>query len=291
MVKIDMGPGPQIALLADGRRLHLQHGPIDLIVESFGDKGEIELSYRQAASRFQTVLSELVEELPALRKPCGGVTFKGPTARRMADAVSLHRRVFVTPMAAVAGAVADEVLSTMLRGRDLARAYVNNGGDIALYLSPGEKFAAGLVGRPVRGGPDGVCQITSDMPVRGIATSGRGGRSFSLGIADAVTVLARNAATADAAATLIGNSVNVEHPAIRRAPAMTLDPDSDLGNLEVTTAVGELDGSAVRTALDSGAACAQAMRAADSIHGAVLALDGIFRVVGDEIARELLVAA
>ena len=28
--------GPQASLLSDGRRLHLNHGPIDLIVEAFG---------------------------------------------------------------------------------------------------------------------------------------------------------------------------------------------------------------------------------------------------------------
>jgi uncharacterized protein len=76
----------------------------------------------------------------------------------------------------------------------------------------------------------GAIEITRDMPVRGIATSGRHGRSLSLGIADSVTVLAATAAAADAAATLIANAVDLPgHAAVRRAPACSLDPDSDLG--------------------------------------------------------------
>lgn len=286
-----MGPGPQISLLPDKRRLHLRHGPIDLIVEAFGGPREVAAAYRQAAARFQTILDELVSELPALRQPAGDAAVSGPTARRMEAAVTPHRPAFITPMAAVAGAVADEILSAMLHGRELARAYVNNGGDIALHLSAGERFAAGLVSRLTRGKPDGVCHITSDMPVRGIATSGRDGRSLSLGIADSVTVLARNAAMADAAATLIGNAVNIEHPAVRRAPAITLDPDSDLGNLAVTVAVGSLESTAVKAALGAGAACACKMQTAGLIYGAVLLLDGSYRVVDDELADTIPAAA
>ena len=63
--------GPQAAMLADGRRLHLNHGPIDLIVEAFGATQEREAAYAQAAERFQTILTELVDELPALRQACG----------------------------------------------------------------------------------------------------------------------------------------------------------------------------------------------------------------------------
>ena len=43
---------------------------------------------------------------------------------------------YVTAMASVAGAVADEILSVMRDAADLDRIYVNNGGDIALYLHP-----------------------------------------------------------------------------------------------------------------------------------------------------------
>jgi ApbE superfamily uncharacterized protein (UPF0280 family) len=194
-------------------------------------------------------------------------------------------------MAAVAGAVADEMLAALTAGRRLDRAYVNDGGDIALYLAPGAGFAVGLAARPERAGLDGSFAVTDTMPVRGVATSGRGGRSFSRGIADAVTVLAGTAAAADVAATLIANAVDLDHPAIERRPARVLDPDSDLGDLPVTVAVGALDDEAVVTALTGGEAPARSMLSAGLIFGAVLALNGRFRVVGDALARALPAAA
>jgi len=176
---------PQGRLLPDGRRLHLQHGPIDLVIEAFGPPGEVARAYRQAEACFADLLATLVRDLPALRAPIGEPkpVLSGAVARRMVDAVWPHRAVFVTPMAAVAGAVADEVLEALAAGRELAKAYVNDGGDIALYLTPGERFAAGMVAELESPAIDGIAIIAAEMPVRGLATSGRGGRSFSLGIA------------------------------------------------------------------------------------------------------------
>lgn len=290
-----MARGPQIAMLPDGKRLHLQYGPTDMIVEADGDKDEVAAAYRQAIARFRTLLPELVGELPRLRQPVDGDlrpdSFRWRTARRMAEAARLHRGVFVTPMAGVAGAVADEVLAAMVEGRRLDRAYANNGGDIALQLGDGAEFTVGLISHPEAPEPAGQFTITHAMPVRGVATSGWHGRSMSLGIADAVTVLARNAALADVAATLIANKVNVDHPAIERRPAQTLDADSDLGLLPVTFAVGPLDRASCAAALEAGLACARGMREAGLIYGAVLALNGIYRVTGPELANALPVAA
>lgn len=290
-----MARGPQIAMLPDGKRLHLQFGPTDLIVEADGDRNEVGLAYRQAIARFRTILPELVGELPRLRQPVAGDlrpdSFRWNTARRMAEAARMHRGTFVTPMAGVAGAVADELLAAMTTGRRLNRAYANNGGDIAIDLADGAEFTVGLVDHPGNPGPAGRFTIAHAMPVRGVATSGWRGRSFSLGIADAVTVLARNAASADVAATLVANRVNVDHPAIERRPAESLDPDSDLGKMPVTVAVGPLDQDSRHAALDAGLVCAEAMREAGLIYGAVLALDGLYRVAGAELAKSLPAAA
>jgi ApbE superfamily uncharacterized protein (UPF0280 family) len=190
--------------------------------------------------------------------------------------------VFITPMAAVAGAVADEILAAMTAGRDLKKAYVNNGGDIALHLAPGERFATGIVGDLAKPKIAAAARIGADDPVRGIATSGWRGRSFSLGIADAVKALARDGAAADAAATLIANAVAVEHPAIRRRPARELDPDSDLGEHPVTVGVGALDGAAVARALAGGEGAARAYRAAGHIAAAYIELAGRQAAVGGE---------
>src|SRR6478752_3861065 len=176
---------------------------------------------------------------------------------------------FITPMAAVAGSVAEEILGAMLDAARLDRAYVNNGGDIALHLTGAEQFAVGLMDRPDPRGVMRTIYIEAGDPARGIATSGRRGRSFSLGIADAVTVLAKTASQADAAATLIANAVDLPgHPGIVRLPANELQPDSDLGARLVTREVGALSESEIELALEAGADCARFCVASGLIEGA-----------------------
>lgn len=280
---------PQIGWLADGRRLHLQDGPIDLIVEAQGADDDVRLAYEAAIARFTGLLDELCAELPELRRPAqpGECSLRGVIARRMHAAVapfSVAR--FITPMAAVAGAVAEEVLGVMMAAANLRRAYVNNGGDIALHLAPGERFKVGLVSRPDTPNLIGTTQIEACNPSRGIATSGWHGRSFSLGIADAVTILAATAAQADAAATIVANAVDLSgHPAIIRAPANELQPDSDLGARLVTRGVGRLSQAEIRRALESGAREARALLKVGLIDGASLHLqDETFVVTLKEVA-------
>jgi ApbE superfamily uncharacterized protein (UPF0280 family) len=183
-------------------------------------------------------------------------------------------------MAAVAGAVAEHIRAALAETPGLDTAYVNNGGDIALHLAPGQRLHIGLVRHLAHAAPEGLVRIRAEDPVRGIATSGWPGRSFSLGIADAVTVLARDAAAADACATVIANACNVAHPAILRAPASALDPDSDLGDLPVTTAVGPLPPDAIAAALDAGETAAEALLARGLINAALLAVGDSLRTIG-----------
>jgi uncharacterized protein len=275
--------------LADGR-LHLHDGPIDLIVEAFGEMSAGEEAYAAAWGRFETILDELCAELPLLRAdPRVAQGPRGAVARRMAAAVAPFRACrFLTPMAAVAGAVAEEVLEAMTTARNLARAYVNNGGDIALHLSLGETFSIGMIDRPDRPSLVGRATVGAADRVRGVATSGWRGRSFSLGAADAVTVLAASAALADAAATLIANAVDIPgHPAIRRTPACDLDPQSDLGERRVTVAVGPLTPGETERALASGAEEAELWRDLGFIEAAALHLGERTRVVGAAGSRYL----
>jgi ApbE superfamily uncharacterized protein (UPF0280 family) len=269
---------PQIARLADGRRLHLHDGPIDLIVEARGSEEDVSAAYEAAVRRFTGLLDELCEELPLLRQAADPARcpLRGNVARRMHEAVvPFASEHFITPMAAVAGSVAEEILGAMLQKGQLERAYVNNGGDIALHLADGEHFTVGLAERPDAPGLIRTMVIHADDPSRGIATSGRHGRSFSLGIADAVTVLAPTASQADAAATIVANAVDLPgHPAIVRCAAHDLQPDSDLGARRVTRGVGELSAGEIGSALESGAACARKLLAAGLIDGAALRLHG-----------------
>jgi len=280
---------PQIALLSDGRRLHLQDGPIDLIIEAKGAAGEVRAAYEAAAQRFTGMLDELCAELQELRTAAGRQTLlKGVVARRMHAAVAPYAADgFITPMAAVAGSVAEEILGAMMSAATLDRAYVNNGGDIALHLGRGEHFSVGLMDRPDRDGVMRAMRVDADDPVRGIATSGRHGRSFSLGIADAVTVLAATASRADAAATVIANAVDLPgHPAIIRTPASEIQPDSDLGARLVTRGVGELSRNEIADALESGAECARQLFDRGLIEGAVLRLCGDMLVIGAKDMEE-----
>ena len=275
---------PQIALLPDGKRLHLQDGPIDLVIEAKGRAADISAAYRAAAERFTGLLDELCAELPLLRSEADPhqCALRGVVTRRMhAAVVPFAAQCFITPMAAVAGSVAEEILGAMLRAAALDRAYVNNGGDIALHLAGSEQLSVGLMDRPDRDGVLRTMTVDADMPVRGIATSGRHGRSFSLGIADAVTVLARTASQADAAATVIANAVDLPgHPAILRVPANELQPDSDLGTRFVTRDVGPLAEREVGQALEAGAARARVLLMSGLIEGAALRLLGETRLVG-----------
>jgi uncharacterized protein len=275
---------PQIALLPDGKRLHLQDGPIDLIVEARGGGADVRAAYDAAARRFTGLLDELCDELVELRKAADPARCElhGVVARRMHAAVApFAGDCFITPMAAVAGSVAEEILGAMLAAAQLDGAYVNNGGDIALHLTGSEQFTVGLMDRPDRHGVMRTMTIHADDAIRGVATSGRHGRSFSLGIADAVTVLARTASQADAAATIIANAVDLPgHPSIVRVPANELQPDSDLGARLVTRHVGELSGHEIEDALESGGARARELLVAGLIEGAALRLLGETVVVG-----------
>ncbi len=269
---------PQIRMLPDGRRLHLQDGPIDLIIEAFGTADATRAAYAAAAARFRSLLDELCDELPLLRMPADPdrCLLQGQVAKRMHAAVAPFAAAsFITPMAAVAGSVAEEILAAMTAAASLAKAYVNNGGDIALHLSATECFSIGLVDRPDRPNLFGKAVLSSADNVCGIATSGWRGRSFSLGIADAVTVLAAQASLADATATIVANEVDLPgHQAILRVPAQEIQADSDLGCRLVTRDVGPLEPAEVQEALGRGMNCAKRLLATGFITAAALHLQG-----------------
>ena len=305
--------GAVSARLPDGR-LHLQHGPIDLVIALDGDRAAVGAAERRATAAFGPTLDALVAELPALRAPVRAparadpvreagpdvvrgsdpeagadphAALAGPVARRMAGAVRPWAARFVTPMAAVAGAVADHVLGAILYAdRGLRRASVNDGGDVALWLAPGERYRVGLCADPRTGALAGRAELGAGDGVGGVATSGRLGRSRSLGIADAVTVLARSAAAADVAATLIANAVDLPGSArVVRVPADELDPDTDLGARPVTVEVAPLGGPERRAALDAAVPIAREAVRRGLALGVVATLQGEVRELAGTCAR------
>ena len=271
--------GAQSAPLS-GDRLHLNEGPMDLIIGVEGSKKSVREAFQRAETRFQGLLEGLVSELSILRQPVGAAppVVTGSVAKRMVDAVMPHADSFVTPMAAVAGAVADEIRDAIANTGNLHKAYVNDGGDIALFLTSDTEMKVGLVPALRSSRLGGSTTISADLPMRGVATSGMGGRSFSFGIADAVTVLAPTTAAADAASTLIANEVDIDHPAIQRVPAMSLDPDSDLGDRLVTVERGPLPGALIDEALTNGLRYARWAISQGLINDAYLACAGQTRI-------------
>jgi ApbE superfamily uncharacterized protein (UPF0280 family) len=264
---------PVAAILPCGTRLHLQHGPIDLIISADGQRDR---AFEAARARFQTILTELVRELEVLKQPMAPTIPcpKGAVAQRMhAAAITFADYGYLTRMAAVAGSVADTILKAITDAADLRRAYVNNGGDIALHLDTGESYSTGMASHDGNG--LGQILIHSSDNVGGIATSGRHGRSLSRGIADSVTVLSSSAANADVAATLIANAVDIpNHPAILRRPANEIVDDSDLGARPVVTGCGPLSAYDRNIALCTGLDYALTMVNQNRIYAAALFLQG-----------------
>lgn len=270
---------PHAAILPCGKRLHLQHGPIDLIISVDHDHDR---AFKAAIDRFETVLEELASELPSLRSPLRESTErpKGEIANLMHEACLPYAQdQFVTRMAAVAGAVADTILLTMRNAADFQKAYVNNGGDIALYLEDGQRFVTSMQSH--EGLELGRIDIRAGDGISGIATSGRHGRSHSLGIADSVTVLAQTAAQADVAATLIANAVDIpNHPRVARKPAAELSPDSDLGAKLVVVGCDKLSLQDQHIAIENGKAKAETLLQQGLIKAAALFFQNEHRIIG-----------
>jgi ApbE superfamily uncharacterized protein (UPF0280 family) len=271
-----------------GNRLHLQHGPINLVIKANGSDAAVHRAYKRAERRLSGMLQSLVDNLSLLRSPevpaCVRVT--DATSQQMITAVHQFKGEFVTPMAAVAGAVADTILAAMKKTDGLQKIYVNNGGDVAMHLAPGQHMEIGIVPTLSAATPDASLRISGGDGIGGVATSGWDGHSMSQGIADAVTVIAASGAIADVAATLIANRVDCHDDGIERRPALALDPDSDLGDRLVTVGVGKLSEKAINIALDRGEKFAWSLVTQGTIQGAILSLQGHKRTVGLPFDRQ-----
>ncbi|MBT6273204.1 MAG: UPF0280 family protein [Chromatiales bacterium] len=278
---VDIGHGASASWLS-GERLFLQHGPINLIVRAEGESASVSIAYERLMHAFPHWLGELVKELDQLKTPIQGDPIGvHAIATRMVCAIAPMKDSFVTPMAAVAGAIADHAADLLFQGSGLSRVWVNNGGDIAFRLGAQQSMSIALVPTLQDATADANITIDADSCIRGVATSGWQGRSHSLGIADAVTVLATDAARADAAATLIANAVNADHPTIERSPALELDDMSDLGERMVTVAVGALPPDVINQALDDGASYAKRLVHRGVIDSATLCLGNTWRFASD----------
>lgn len=277
---------PAITFSKTYNRLYLRHGPIDVFLSVECKNRELEYeAYRAVANRFHTILEELSGELSLLRSAitAGSPVPEGEIAKSQYYAArNFSFDYFVTPMICVAGAIADYLVRVVLDTVPATRVFANNGGDIAVNLFHGRHFDFAICNDLKRGTLRDTIIINQSDCIGGIATSGWSGRSHSLGIADAVTVLASSAVIADAAATLIANAVDLPgSKKVTRVAARELAPDSDLGEKLVTVDVADLDGFEKQTALSSGASVAKEMLACGLIKTAYLSLQSNSVVVCD----------
>lgn len=257
--------------LAPGRML-LQCGPLHMTIDArSGDQpvpGAVEAAEYAALRALADVAAHRALCVRWIGEVGAGEALP-PVVAAMVRAVRGTDEPLITPMAAVAGSIADAAADAAFAA-GATRVFCNNGGDIAVRLGPGESARVGLHRGLQERTVAGRLLVRAEDGIGGICTSGMGGRSLTCGIASAVTTLAVRAALADAAATLIANHVFVDHPAVRRLPAEQVDPETDIAGLPVTVSVGELPEEAWTAAGQHGLTEAERLMALGIIRGAVL---------------------
>jgi hypothetical protein len=261
----------------DEESVLVECGPMRLVIRAWNKKqpqiklarraAEESISYLERIARCRPLLSRPIpdiEDLPGDELALGMI--------RSTRAIGDHD---LTPMAAVAGTIADAVADWLFE-QGLTRVIVDNGGDIAIRLARGETATVGV--RPQVTSPliSHVIHLDSGRSTWGVTTSGMGGRSFTRGIASAVTVLAADASVADAAATAVANACFVEDKGIIQLPAENIDPNSDLAGINVTTEVAPLSAESIRMAVGNARHKAENLFQKGLIIGAFIAIGSVY---------------
>lgn len=269
----------RVETLPGGRAVLAEHGPLRLVIQAFsGEKPEIKFATEAAYYGFEC-LARVAGEMPLLRQrhPLILGTGHDEIASTMIENVRRIGDEDLTPMAAVAGTIADFVADYLFRDK-ITRVIVDNGGDIAIRLQPGEVVRVGF--RPVITSQEisHLIQIDARKLTWGVNTSGLGGRSLTRGIASGVTAFAETSSRADAAATAIANSCFAGDDNIQQVPANTLDPNTDLGDTLVTLNAVGISSKTEGKALGNGLLKAEQLVRRGAIRGAVIAVGGKFEL-------------
>jgi hypothetical protein len=252
-------------------------GPMRLVIRAWkGDKPQIDL-IRQAADKSFTYLERIAGLRSELSRPFPDIKVQpqDDLAMEMVNSVGIIGDHDLTPMAAVAGTIADAVANWLFE-QGATKVIVDNGGDIAIRLAEGETVTVGVRPQVTRRQISHVIHLDSSRSAWGVTTSGVGGRSLTRGIASAVTVLATNASVADAAATAIANACFVKDDRIIQVPAEKIDPNSDLTGIYVTTEVGPLSSEKIRSAINGAREKADDLSQKGIIVGAFIALGSVY---------------
>lgn len=263
--------------------MYIEVGPVGININGEKDGKPYSFEPEKLQENIGGILEEIRECLPILKQKAykiRKVTRLPEVARKMIEAVKIVDESTLTPMAAVAGAVADSV-KEHFKSTDLDFISINNGGDISLFSKDTRIIRVGVGDINKNKATPYVLKIES-LKDFGIATSGFGGRSFTLGLADIVTVIGKTGAISDAAATFICNRTDVEDIKVLRRKASEIDPMTDIPDELVTIHIGKLSRSVIKAALDNGLCAAYNLKNLNVIYDAVLILKGnIITTIGN----------
>ncbi len=226
---------------------YIEYGPVSAVFSVIKDGSNVKKIEKKCFQIIKHILEDLKYYTEIFKLKACKINVKKNIPFIVKHAVTAVKSINgyeLTPLAAVAGAVADSVVLTSSEKERFDRMIFNNGGDIAIECRKKESLPYLNV--------SGVKGQLMSLKIKGIATSGLRGRSFSKGIADSVTVFAKSGAVADAAATYIANNVIIDSPEIRYEFAHKIDDSTDLKGEKIVTYVGCLSESEQQEALCKG---------------------------------------
>ncbi len=275
----------RVEILPGGKAVLVENGPLRLVIQAFsGLKPQAEMIVAEADFAF-ACLNRVAQSLPLLKQRHGLISSAPPDqiAKTMLESVRLTQESDLTPMAAVAGTIADFVADHLFTEK-VTKVIVDNGGDIAIRLNPGETARVGFRPDIESQQITHVIELVSEPPdfsTWGVNTSGMGGRSLTRGIASAVTAFAGTSSVADAAATAIANNCFAADDNIRQVPARLIDSNTDLGDMLITLDGSGLSEMTYEKALNSGLDKANLLVKKDILRGALLSVGGKMGVTPD----------
>ena len=272
--------GRQIHLLDKGRVM-AEYGPMQLVISaSIGEVPQVEECVRAAKESFQH-LECVARCKDSISVPWHHIS--GPVRDEVPlSMVSASRAVGdkdLTPMAAVAGAIADAV-ADFLFDRGMTKVVVSNGGDVAIRLTQEHSARIGIGALDSSKGYPFDIVLDGSRLAWGVATSGLGGRSLTKGIASHVTVVSTMAAYADAAATAVANATFVEDSEVKQSLAEDMDANTDIRGSMVVTKVGRISEEKIALGLSRGRERAENLLARGIILGALIIIKDRVDLVG-----------
>jgi hypothetical protein len=255
--------------------MFLEIGPASLVIRGEKDGKAHAFDRPRLVEKVNSILDEIREYLTVLKQKAYKIknTKNIPgVPKKMINAVKVVDETTLTPMAAVAGSVAD-AMKEYLKNEGIDLVSVNNGGDISIFNKYGRKLVINIGDIPTGEALPYMLNI-DHLTDYGIATSGFGGRSFTLGLADSVTVIAETGALADAAATYICNCTNIDSDQVIRQKASEIDPLTDIPDELVTLRINQLNERDIFKSLENGLIMANNIKENKYIYDTVITLQG-----------------